>query len=55
MPEQAQYSVTLTSAGPVGANSLSIRGLVIADGEPESLLSRTWRQVLNVLVRESGA
>lgn len=55
VPEQAQYAVTLTSAGPAVSNGLSIRGLVIADGEPESLLSRTWRQVLNVLVRESGA
>jgi putative peptide zinc metalloprotease protein len=46
-------------AGDVGADSgdrakKAQRGVLLARGHPESIAARAWRQVLNVLVRESG-
>lgn len=55
VPERSQFGVLLKASGEEPPFGLSVRGLVLADGEAESLISRTWRQVLNVLVRESGA
>ncbi|NIF86048.1 HlyD family efflux transporter periplasmic adaptor subunit [Comamonas sp. Tr-654] len=57
MPEQAVYRVLLQpSSGslPADSKTQAIRGMALLEGEPESLLHRTWRQVSAVLVRESG-
>jgi hypothetical protein len=45
-------------AGDAGADSGDLakkaqRGVLLARGHPESIAARAWRQVLNVLVRES--
>ena len=55
VPAQSEFAVLFTSAAPAATYGLSVRGIVIADGRPESLLSRLWRQILSVVVRESGA
>jgi putative peptide zinc metalloprotease protein len=55
VPASAQYSVHVTTDAPMVNNDLSIRGVVLADGQAESVLARTWRRVLGILVRESGA
>ncbi|THF67575.1 HlyD family efflux transporter periplasmic adaptor subunit [Pseudothauera nasutitermitis] len=55
VPEQAIYRVRLA---PEDASALPrlqvLRGTVVIDGAPASLLLRAWRRTLAVLVRETG-
>ena len=52
----AQYLVQMTVDQDSSENSeISIRGTVLVEGRPESLMARTWRHILSVVVRESGA
>lgn len=55
VPATAQYLVRLSATEPVQESDLSIRGVVLADGQPESVAGRIWRRAISVLVRESGA
>ncbi len=55
VPSSARYLVKMKVTDDVRAPELAVRGVAIIDGARESLLARTWRQVLKVLVRESGA
>ncbi len=55
VPATAQYLVMMRAIGPVAEGDLSIRGVALAEGRAESLLARTWRRALGILVRESGA
>lgn len=55
LPATAQYLVRLSATAPVQENDLSIRGVVLADGQPESVAARIWRRAVSILVRESGA
>jgi putative peptide zinc metalloprotease protein len=56
VPTTAQYLVTMSTTSPpnVGIAS-SIRGTAHLTGTAESAVSRLWRRVLKVLVRESSA
>jgi putative peptide zinc metalloprotease protein len=56
IPVTAQYSVTANSDGdlPDTFQNHSTAGVIVAVGAPESVLSSAWRQILKVLVRESG-
>ncbi len=56
IPNAAQYLVQM-SVDQVDAQGpeLSIRGTALIEGRAESILGRTWRHVLSVLVREAGA
>lgn len=54
-PTSAHYLVHMSVPADGGSNDLSFRGLVIAEGQPESLLARLWRQVLQVVMREATA
>ena len=51
-PVQAQYAV---SADGGFAPARAHRGMLLIEARPESLAARAWRQVLKVVVRESGA
>ncbi len=61
VPLTAQYPVRLRAgqdqppAVAPSSAALAARGTVQVEGRPESLASRIWRQILKVLVRESGA
>ncbi len=51
----AQYLVQMTVDQDSSENSeISVRGTVLVEGRPESLMARTWRHILSVIVRESG-
>ena len=56
VPVNAQYAVRGVAVDelPDAYLTRSAAGILMAEGSPESLLSRSWRQVLKVLVRESG-
>lgn len=56
IPVSAQYAVRakLSGALPDAFESRTAVGVMVANGAPESLASRAWRQILRVLVRESG-
>ena len=56
VPVAAQYGVRGEVVGSLPDILLvrSATGVLVAAGAPESALSRAWRQVLKVLVRESG-
>ena len=56
VPVSAQYAIRgRTVAGlPDDFRVRSAAGVVVAEGTAESLMSRAWRQILKVLVRESG-
>ena len=55
VPLGAAYQMTLAfDVAPQDVSKVS-RGLVQIQGVPESVAARVWRQVLRVLVRESGA
>jgi putative peptide zinc metalloprotease protein len=50
-----QFVVTATVPDESGPEThRTVRGLLHAQGRPESIVARTWRHVLKVLVRESG-
>lgn len=55
IPTTAQYMVHLDATSKARPSELRVRGVVLAEGRPESLLARGWRQTLKVLLRESGA
>ncbi len=57
VPVTAQFAVRAEPTGPLpeAFAARTIAGVIIAAGSPESLMARAWRQVLKVLVRESGA
>ena len=56
VPVTAQYAVVATTSGdlPDVFQNQSAAGVIVAIGAPESAFSSAWRQVLKVLVRESG-
>lgn len=54
IPTTAQYLVELTPQTTSGDLTQVVRGVVLLDGSAESFASRLWRQILRVLVRESG-
>ena len=55
LPVSATYKITMDFNGTPQDMSKISRGVVQVQGVPESIASRIWRQVLRVLVRESGA
>ena len=57
VPVTAQFAVRGEPAGPLpqAFATRSTAGVIVAEGTPESVIARAWRQVLKVLVRESGA
>lgn len=55
VPATAQYLVRMKVLDAEAAPELSVRGIVIAQGRRESQLARMWRQVVKVLLRETGA
>lgn len=55
VPTTAHYLVLMKVLAPEAQQDLSVRGVVIADGRRESHLARMWRQVVKVLLRETGA
>ena len=54
VPAASQSLVRMSAPNPATTADMTLRGLVIAQGNPESLLAQVWRQTLKVLVRESG-
>jgi putative peptide zinc metalloprotease protein len=55
VPDRTIYQIKLTPAEPQARPERVVRGTVILRGEAVSLAVRTWRAVLAVLIRESGA
>ena len=55
VPLGAAYQITLVFAQRPNDTSKVSRGIAHLDGIPESIAAQVWRQVLAVLVRESGA
>lgn len=55
VPAAAEYALNAEIVGAVPDLQQTERGVLVLDGEPQSLLARAWRQVLKVLVREAGA
>ena len=55
IPLGATYRITLAFDGQPGDTSKVSRGIARIEGKPESIAAQIWRQVLRVLVRESGA
>ena len=56
VPVAAQYAVRgyVAASMPAAFLARSSAGVLVVEGAPESAASRVWRQVLKVLVRESG-
>ena len=54
VPVSAQYLVTLNPAAGLQNNDRVVRGTVVLRGMAESFAVRTWRQVTNILIRETG-
>lgn len=55
VPDRTLYQIKLAPVEPQARPERVIRGSVILRGEAVSLAVRTWRAVLAVLIRESGA
>ena len=55
VPTVGAYAVTLSTELPAGELSRITRGLIHLDGTRESFLAAAWRQILKVLICESGA
>lgn len=53
-PVQACYGVSMTLTGSQTLPPQPLRGVVIADGKAESLISSIWRRLAALGVRESG-
>lgn len=53
-PVEAQYGVHATATGPALPDRVQ-RGVLMISARGQSLAVRAWRQVVRVLVRESGA
>lgn len=54
VPITAQYHIKLEPKALTQPPQQTVRGVVELNGVPESILARVWRQVSNVLIRESG-
>ncbi len=54
VPTAAQYMAVMQAHPDVVRPVMMMRGLVLLQGQRESLFARGWRQVLRVLVRESS-
>lgn len=54
VPVTAQYLVELEPLGMNHPPNQLVRGIVDLTGAPESFLTRAWRQVSKILIRESG-
>jgi len=54
VPVGAQFPVELAPETDVVLPQQVVRGLVVLSGSRESLMTRAWRQVSKVLIRESG-
>jgi putative peptide zinc metalloprotease protein len=54
VPVSAQYTVTADALVDGTMPQRSLQGMMLLDGEGESLAERAWRRVLAVLVREAG-
>ncbi|MCB1510385.1 MAG: biotin/lipoyl-binding protein [Hyphomicrobiaceae bacterium] len=54
VPSASQYFVRMTGVDRGAHAGMALRGVVIAQGQPESMLAQVWRRTLKVLVRESG-
>ncbi len=57
VPVTAQFAVRAAPRSPLPDvfTARAVAGVIVAEGSPESFVARAWRQVLKVLVRESGA
>lgn len=55
IPADAQYAVTLAVDGMKDKSDVRFRGVALIDGESESFAASLWRQVIKVLIRETGA
>ena len=55
VPTTAQYTAVFHVVSPAAIPRSTIRGLIHVAGRPESLLARTWRRTLKILMQESGA
>ena len=53
-PVQAQYGVRLSAVDDIAAPTQPLRGLVILQGQGESILGAAWRRLAALGVRESG-
>jgi putative peptide zinc metalloprotease protein len=53
VPELPVYRVLLAPVEPLEARRVT-RGVVLLQGEAESIPARLWRQALGVALRESG-
>lgn len=55
LPVTGQFLVTASVSSDADRKIVRVgRGVVHAQGQPESIAARTWRHMLKVLVRESG-
>lgn len=55
VPNQATYLVTMTPNEVLASPMMHVkRGVVIVEGQAESIAARFWRHAASVLVRESG-
>ena len=54
VPEAPVYRILLRTDGALPAPVRVERGMVVLDGEPESLAVRLWRSTVGVVIRESG-
>jgi putative peptide zinc metalloprotease protein len=55
VPVSAVYAVTFSVGGRDHGPAQRIRGVAQVNAEAESFISRVWRQIAKVLIRESGA
>lgn len=55
VPNAAQHAVVATLQDTSSIYRQEVSGFLVMDGEPESILSRVWRQVTRVLIRELSA
>ena len=54
VPVNASYLATMPVDGDAGYPAVSARGVVVLDGDAQSIAGRAWRRIASVLVRESG-
>lgn len=54
VPVNASYLATMAVAGDAAYPPVSARGVVVLDGDAQSIAGRAWRRIASVLVRESG-
>ncbi|MBR2534644.1 MAG: biotin/lipoyl-binding protein [Hyphomicrobium sp.] len=54
VPVNASYLATMAVDGDAGYPPVSARGVVVLEGDAQSIAGRAWRRIASVLVRESG-